>query len=58
MFIYCNFVSLNLKTNIYMEQLFLELTEQESINTFGGKIIYMLIYDEDAGSYRPVFVNA
>lgn len=41
-----------------MEQLFLELTEQESINTFGGKIIYMLIYDEDAGSYRPVFVNA
>ncbi|WP_294632317.1 hypothetical protein [uncultured Bacteroides sp.] len=40
-----------------MEQLFLELTDQEIINTFGGEIVYKLIYDEDAGYYRLVFVN-
>lgn len=40
-----------------MEQLFLELTGQEIINTFGGKVVYKLIYDEDAGYYRPVLVN-
>ena len=30
-----------------MEQLFLELTDQEIINTFGGEIVYKLIYDEE-----------
>ena len=44
-----------------MEQLFLPKLKKDnllqSINTFGGDIVYKLIYDEDAGYYRLVFVN-
>lgn len=40
-----------------MEQLFVELTQKEKAEIFGGGIAYKWIYDTQIGRYRQIPIN-